>query len=415
MSIWCKKCKVAIIIIVLLFNCIGCTKEETEIQKAKEMDAEGYPYANSTDIFSAEDSCLYAYDVDGINKRKLEVTIPENGLLGASDQWLYYKEELKRSDYYLEEIRAVYRIPLKKGKDGRSIIAGKAEKITDALEGVTVATIVADDYLVYIRPSSCVSWYSAQSGFDTLQNVDEIFTLDLRKGKLQKSTVEREEGDYELYGDWKVVGYSKSGIIWKGDFLFYQDIYKNEITVINQGYDLEAVYNPLQKEVYYIKDNGKQEITSYNIETKQSKVLIKRKEYISVVEEYSGILFSEAKKISLDFLYFYKDKVYLTVKLRTRGNLVRYMLLSYHAKKRSLLYELELDSVGHLYTTLAEMNEVPNMLGCVDEKWFFMKEKRVWKFNRKTKKIELCDLDKSGNEIWAIMDKKELKSGVYGE
>ena len=161
--------------------------------------------------------------------------------------------------------------------------------------------------------------------------------------------------------------------------------------------------------------NGKQEITSYNIETKQSKVLIKRKEYISVVEEYSGILFSEAKKISLDFLYFYKDKVYLTVKLRTRGNLVRSMLLSYHAKKRSLLYELELDSVGHLYTTLAEMNEVPNMLGCVDEKWFFMKEKRVWKFNRKTKKIELCDLDKSGNEIWAIMDKKELKSGVYGE
>ena len=166
----------AIVFMVLfcLFSCTSCgVKQNTDKQEVKKkITWEGdYPYANSTDIFCVEKNNLFSYDINGENKRKLKATMGEGCLIRVTDEWLYFKKEIKKNTQYGIEIEAVCRIPLKKGRDGRSVLAGKEQNVVDHLDGVTEA-IVVDKYLVYLRSASCVNYNNSLVGSYIIQQED---------------------------------------------------------------------------------------------------------------------------------------------------------------------------------------------------------------------------------------------------
>ena len=182
MSLRYKNCQI-IIMIIIIFSCASCKIQDTDGQKKSEALTGDYPYANSTDIFSVENDGLFSYDGNGNNKTNLRAAFAENCLLNVTDEWLYYKKEIARSEFSEKEIEAVYRIPLKKGDDGRSIIAGEDEKITDNLSGVTVA-VISDNYLVYIRSAACVNFNNNLAGINSSQEKDEIFSVNIKTGEI---------------------------------------------------------------------------------------------------------------------------------------------------------------------------------------------------------------------------------------
>ncbi len=78
----------------------------------------------------------------------------------------------------------------KEGQDGRSVLAGKEQKVVDHLDGVTEA-IVVDKYLVYLRSASCVNYNNSLVGSYIIQQEDEIFLVDLKNNKTKSASFKR--------------------------------------------------------------------------------------------------------------------------------------------------------------------------------------------------------------------------------
>lgn len=411
MSIWSRKKSIIILFIVVLISCTSCGVQSTDKQKVMEKNSieENYPYANSTDIFMTENNRLFSYDINGNNKRKLEAKIAEDCLLKLTDKWLYYKKEITKGELYNTEIEAVYRIPLKKGKDGRSIIAGVEEKVIDKLDGVT-EVVVVNDYLVYIRSASCVNYNNNLSGIDATQEEDEIYSVNLKNKETKKCNIPKEIVMRKSL-EWKMIGYSQNGIIWGEEVLFFFDFDKNEIIVIDKNETDGAVYNSISDEVYYCKDGQAQELIKYNIKKARSTIALDKKDILSVLVNCLGVLTNEITSFNIVNSYYYNGDIYISVKTELKENFQRYVLLVYHTNKNLLTYEPNLDNAKHLYSSWNERNENMTLLGCVQGNWFFEGEKGLLKYNSKTRSNMLCDLNKTGNEIYAIVNKKELGEG----
>lgn len=314
MSIWSRKKSIIILFIVVLISCTSCGVQSTDEQKVMEKNSieENYPYANSTDIFMTENNSLFSYDINGNNKRKLEAKIAEDCLLKLTDKWLYYKKEITKGELYNTEIEAVYRIPLKKGKDGRSIIAGVEEKVIDKLDGVT-EVVIANAYLVYIRSASCVNYNNNLSGIDVTQEEDEIYSVNLKNKETKKCNIPKEIVMRKSL-EWKMIGYSQNGIIWGEEVLFYFDFDKNEIIVIDKNETDGAVYNSISDEVYYCKDGQAQELIKYNIKKARSTIALEKKDILSVLVNCLGVLTNEITSFNIVNSYYYNGDIYISVK-----------------------------------------------------------------------------------------------------
>lgn len=102
MAIRYNKKLVIIMIVLILLSCTSCgVKQSKDKQEAKKkITWEGdYPYANSTDIFCVEKNNLFSYDINGENKRKLKATMGEGCLIRVTDDWLYFKKEIRKTSY----------------------------------------------------------------------------------------------------------------------------------------------------------------------------------------------------------------------------------------------------------------------------------------------------------------------------
>ena len=98
----------------------------------------------------------------------------------------------------------------------------------------------------------------------------------------------------------------------------------------------------------------------------------------------------DIKKFSIEELYYSKEKIYFSVKTKVKGGYNREVLLSYQVNKNLVLYE-------------------PELLGCVQGKWFWQDENGLLKYDSKTGAVRLCDRDGMDNEIYAIKSMKELR------
>lgn len=411
MSLRYKSCQI-IIMIIIIFSCASCKIQDTDGQKKSEALTGDYPYANSTDIFSVENDGLFSYDGNGNNKTNLRAAFAENCLLNVTDEWLYYKKEIARSEFSEKEIEAVYRIPLKKGDGGRSIIAGEDEKITDNLSGVTVAAI-SDDYLVYIRSAACVNFNNNLAGINSSQEKDEIFSVNIKTGEIRQCNMPAEMSMRDI-SSYKIIGNANNKIVWAGDSLFYLDLRKNEIAVVYKKETTGAAYNPLRDEIYYCKKARGQEIMKYDIKKGQNSVAVEKKDILLLAANCLGVSSNEIKSFSIEDNYYYCDgKIYLTIKTKSEGNYQRYILTSYSTNEHTLFYEPDLDNIKHLYSLWNEYSETMMLVGCVEGKWFFWGENGLLKYDSGTGTKMLCDTENSGNEIYAIATKKRKREGGY--
>lgn len=402
----------AIVFMVLfcLFSCTSCgVKQNTDKQEVKKkITWEGdYPYANSTDIFCVEKNNLFSYDINGENKRKLKATMGEGCLIRVTDEWLYFKKEIRKNTLYEIEIEAVCRIPLKKGRDGRSVLAGKEQNVVDHLDGVTEA-IVVDKYLVYLRSASCVNYNNSLVGSYIIQQEDEIFLVDLKNNKTKKCIVPKEITSLKIL-EWQVFGSSSKGIVWGEEALFYYDIKQNKVSLINEKQTSNVAFDPLKDEVYYCKENCSQIIEKYSIKTGEKSAIITKKEVLPVLVNCLCVSMDDIKKFSIEELYYSKEKIYFSVKTKVKGGYNREVLLSYQVNKNLVLYEPELDNAKHLYLPWNEKHVFMILLGCVQGKWFWQDENGLLKYDSKTGAVRLCDRDGMDNEIYAIKSMKELR------
>ena len=299
MAIRYNKKLVIIMIMLILFSCTSCgVKQNTDKQEVKKkITWEGdYPYANSTDIFCVEKNNLFSYDINGENKRKLKATMGEGCLIRVTDDWLYFKKEIRKNILYEIEIEAVCRIPLKKGRDGRSVLAGKEQKVVEHLDGVTEA-IVVDKYLVYLRSASCVNYNNSLVGSYIIQQEDEIFLVDLKNNKTKKCIVPKKITSLKVL-EWQVFGSSSKGIVWGEKALFYYDIKQNKVILINEKQTSNVAFDPLKAEVYYCKENRPQIIEKYSIKTGERSAIITKKEVLPVLANCLRVSMDDIKNLA---------------------------------------------------------------------------------------------------------------------
>ena len=320
---------------------------------------------------------------------------------------MYFKKEIKKNTQYGIEIEAVCRIPLKKGRGGRSVLAGKEQNVVEHLDGVTEA-IVVDKYLVYLRSASCVNYNNSLVGSYIIQQEDEIFLVDLKNNKTKKCIVPKEITSLKIL-EWQVFGSSSKGIVWGEEALFYYDIKQNKVILINEKQTSNVVFDSLKDEVYYCKENRPQIIEKYSIKTGERSVIITKKEVLPVLANCLRVSMDDIKKISIEEMYYCKEKVYFSVKTKMKGGYNREVLLSYQVNKNLVLYEPELDNAKHLYLPWNEKHVFMILLGCVQGKWFWQGENGLLKYDSKTGAVRLCDRDGMDNEIYAIKSMKELR------
>lgn len=193
-------------------NTVRENKQNTKNNKPSEVNE--YPYANSTDIYSAELDALwktryYQCKLDGTDKKEIFLGEDESGygyaILSVSNTYLYFYECNEDG-----KIR-IWRVSLKKGDDGRDQIHSKPDSVTDWLELSSNYTVV-DHYFVKIgnRTSQIKN---IDTGQEDKGQLPEILNINNRKTK---------------ESEWFVLGKGNGWVLWGGSALMLQMIPSNE-------------------------------------------------------------------------------------------------------------------------------------------------------------------------------------------
>lgn len=360
-----------------------------------------YPYANSTDIYSAESDLFlgtryYQCKLDGTDKREISLGESESGygysILSVSDTYLYFYE------YDEDEKVRIWRVSLKKGDDGRSLISGKPESVADwqALESNFA---VADDYFLKIgNRISLVK--NINTGKEDKRELPEI--LMTANGKKKKS-------------EWFVLGKGKGWVLWGGDALMLQMVSSNQCIVLETGSTSQAAVSVKADRIYYTaRDKAGVSCWMYDVGTGEKKQIAEQK---SIEESlYKGLAISKKKMRSYKFdrIMCYENKCYVQfiVTYYVKGKVrKRYYMLSVDADlKGKIDEEIKLNQIlsdhAHIQKGMGEKEENQTdrsrYVGYVGD-FLYLRAESNYCYNMKTRELkEMGEKDPEYNMYFAI-------------
>lgn len=322
-----------ILISILLVACSDHTVQKNE-QKQKTSnrwsETDEYPYANSTDIYSAEMNAFweteyYQCKLDGTEKRSIYLGEDESGygfsILSVSDAYLYFFECEE------DEKVKVWRVPLKKGEDGRDIVSGKPEPVTDWIALWSNFAIVDDYFLKAGNRASLIK------NIDTGKEDKKLFPESLNLSK--KKARER---------DWFVLGKGKGWVLWGGSALMLQMVPSNECIVLEtKDITDQAAVSVRNNKIYYALENQNGvSCWMYDIASKKKEKMAGEEKLKK--ELYQGLAISEKKMKSckVDRILLVGNKCYMQfiVSYSDKGKTKKkYCMLSINVDKQEEVNE----------------------------------------------------------------------------
>lgn len=401
-----------VVIVMILLLCTGCSstntvREVTSNHNQKSEDKE-YPYANSTDIYSAEMNAFweteyYQCKLDGTEKRSIYLGEDESGygfsILSVSDAYLYFY------DCEEDEEVKVWRVPLKKGKDGRDIVSGKPEPVTDWIVLWSNFAIV-DDYFLKAGNRACLI-KNIDTGREDKRQFPESLNLSKKKAR------ERE---------WFVLGKGKGWVLWGGSALMLQMVPSNECIVLetNDITDQAAVSVRNNKVYYALENQNGVSCWMYDIVSKEKEKMAGEEKLKK--ELYQGLAISEKnmKSCKVDEIILDGNKCYMQfiVSYSNKGKTKKkYCMLSINGDKQEevneekklnqILGDPSLVKQDTEETTHPEY-EKRRYLGHIGDLWY-IQAGSIYCYNEKTE--ELKDINKNDPEynMYFAISKIELE------
>lgn len=289
------KKKIVLIITVLLL--VGCGIENTveTPQPADKRDSimETYPFANSTDIYTATER----YALDGTNMKGINL-ISSYGLdcsvMCVNDKWLYYVEGDEEGTGNLK------RVPLRKGKDKRDIIDTKnVENIRDTQyeNGFTVL----GDYYVGISYGTVGIVYNMNTGETVRRKVPKKLSYPAK--------MEREDKH------WWGLEQGRNWVLWENDYgVMLQKIPSGEMWIVEEG---DRTIVSAKKENCFVYSIDEQSCYLYDIERNKRKIIMKKEQVCKAICSGLGISEAELNSFYIDDFMVKDDEFYMQLKVKT--------------------------------------------------------------------------------------------------
>lgn len=264
-------------------------------QSLYENDDNWYDYQDGT---SGEYAELIQYRLDK-RTRVRGIKMEINRVEWVSNEWIYYTT-WKDYDYEI-----LWRIPIKKTKDGDRLLTEKKEKILEAEE--ICVDYVTDSYLI----------------LDLMEDSEGIYKYDL-KTKKRKKLISGEGSASVLFvsdhylDDQFVITQYGYGFMIEGELfaetsenLYLLNPETEKVTSICSLPGDEFIeYGFHRGEFYFATGNS---LYRYNKDSRKAECIISEKKMIEAVEKLKSM---KVKKLTLQEIIFHKDKMYLPFEMR---------------------------------------------------------------------------------------------------
>lgn len=419
-----------LVIVMILLLCTGCSstntvREVTSNHNQKSEDKK-YDYVNSTDIFSVEQNNVCQYDLRGENRRStgLKIKNPDHSrLLYVDDSWLYY--DGADEEGYTE---GLFRVPLGKGDDDRSVVTGKSQKINIDLKFASDYAVVGN-YVTSVSSKDLMTYdyYMANGNESDLGN-DTVCLYNIKDGKKSQrelpdilDKIERKE----VYKDWHIIGKGRDWVLWGGKGLFLQMIPSNELIVLEQMTTRVAGVWRERDIIYYtVKEDVKklrQSCWQYDLKKKKKEKIITHKNYRKTLCQSLGISMKNLDTYEVKKILEKDGKIYIECDARYhvagKENTKRSLLLWDPTEGGRLYFEQNLNDILHYLSDKKDNIDPSCLTGCVDELWFFanVRKQRAWVFNENTNQIkQFTDGGSEWHRFYALYSVGMTKALYFG-
>lgn len=388
-------------VLVVMLICTGCstnTVGEKNSESIQNLGNKNYPFANSTDIFSVEQNYICQYNWNGTDRRRtdLQIKASHSTLLYVDDSWLYYKGE--DEEKFTE---GLYRVPLGKGEDGRTIVAGKPQQIDKDIR-LASDYAVAGNYIASVSSKKLIAYNNViENGIATTPENDTVSLYNIENKEENEKKIPDFLDQMESEGgrkDWYIVAKEEDWILWGGKALFLQMIPSNELIVLERAVTRRAAVSGEKNIVCYniVEDveKGIQSFWQYDIKKGKKERIIIHKKYRQVLSQGLGIPKKSLDKYDVEEIWEKDGKLYLECEVRYRvggkKKIKKSLLLWNPAEKEQLYYDQNLNKLLHYLSDQNESLDISCFLGCIGDLWYFMNatKQRAWVYNEVTKEIK---------------------------
>lgn len=381
-------------------NTVRENKQNTKNNKPSEVNE--YPYANSTDIYSAELDALwktryYQCKLDGTDKKEIFLGEDESGygyaILSVSNTYLYFYECNEDG-----KIR-IWRVSLKKGDDGRDQIHSKPDSVTDWLELSSNYTVVEHYFVKIGNRTSQIK--NIDTGQEDKGQLPEILNINNRKTK---------------ESEWFVLGKGNGWVLWGGNALMLQMVPSNECIVLEtRGNTNQASVSIRNNRIYYALENEKGvSCWVYEVGLRKKKQLAGEKSLEKGLYRELAISKKKIQSYKLEWITFYENKCYLQfiVSYREKRKVKKkYYMLSVNADIDKKVYqETKLNQILREKSYIEKETEEKvifehdksKYIGHVGDLWY-IQAKTIYCYNMKTEKLKkISSRDPEYNMYFAI-------------